>query len=85
MAEAEAIVLALELEAELSLMDQRLGRESAHYFGLYYVGLISVLIEAKHRGVISCVKPFIHALRDKAGFRIAKSLYERVLRDQDEQ
>ena len=83
--EAEAIALALELEAELLFMDERLGRESAHYFGLHYIGLIGVLIEAKHRGVISAVKPLINALRDKAGFRIAKSLYERVLRDQDEQ
>ena len=82
--EAQAIALSLELEAELLLMDERLGRESAHYFGLRYIGLIGVLIEAKHRGLILDVKSSLDTLRDKAGFRIAQSLYERVLRDQKE-
>ena len=82
--ESEAIALALELEAELLLMDERLGRESAHYFGLHYIGLIGVLIEARHKGLILTVKPYLDALRDRAGFRIAQSLYERVLQDQGE-
>jgi predicted nucleic acid-binding protein len=82
--EAEAIALALEIEAELLLMDERLGRESAHHFGLRYIGLIGVLSEAKHRGLISTVKPYLDALRDIAGFRLAMPLYERVLRDQGE-
>jgi hypothetical protein len=82
--EAEAIALALEVEAELLLMDERLGRESAHHFGLHYIGLIGVLIEAKHKGLISAVKPYLDALRDRAGFRLATALYERVLRDQGE-
>lgn len=55
--EAEAIALALEIKAELLLMDERLGRESAHYFGLHYVGLIGALIEAKHKGLILAVGP----------------------------
>ncbi len=32
---------------------QQVGRESAHYFGLHYIGLIGVLTEAKHKGLIS--------------------------------
>ena len=83
--EAEAIALALELEAELLLMDERLGRECAHHFGLHYFGLIGVLIEAKHKGMIPAVKSYLDALRDRAGFRISQSLYDRVLRDQGEQ
>jgi hypothetical protein len=82
--EAEAIALALEVEAELLSMDERLGRESAHHFGLHYIGLIGVLIEAKHKGLISAVKPYLDALRDRAGFRLATALDERVLRDQGE-
>ena len=65
-------------------MDERLGRESAHYFGLHYIGLIGILIEAKHKRLISTVKPYLEALRDIAGFRIAQSLYERVCQDQGE-
>lgn len=41
--EAEAIALALEVGADLLLMDDRLGRETARYLGLRYVGLIGVL------------------------------------------
>ncbi len=67
--EAEAIALALEIEAELLLMDERLGRESAGHLGLRYTGLIGVLIEAKRRGLIRAVKPHLDALRDMAGFR----------------
>lgn len=83
--ESEAIALALEHKAELLLMDERLGRESAHYFGLHYIGLIGILIEARHKGLILAVRPYLDALRDRAGFRIAQSLYERVLQDQGEQ
>jgi len=45
--EAEAIVLALELKADLLLMDERLGRETAQHLGLKPTGVIGVLIEAK--------------------------------------
>ena len=82
--EAEAIALVLEIEADLLLMDERLGRESARHFGLRYIGLIGVLIEAKHKGLISAVKPYLDTLRDMAGFRLANDLNERVLRDQGE-
>ena len=65
-------------------MDERLGRETAHHLGLRYIGLIGVLIEARHKGLISAVKPHLDALRDMAGFRIRDELYLRVLRDEGE-
>jgi predicted nucleic acid-binding protein len=37
--ESEAIVLALEKKAEVLLMDERLGREAAHYFGIRCMGV----------------------------------------------
>ena len=48
--EAEAIALALEVEADLLLMDERLGRETAQHLGVRYMGLIGVLIGAKWNG-----------------------------------
>ncbi len=36
---AEAVALALEMEAQLPLMDEHLGRESAHHVGLPCIGL----------------------------------------------
>ena len=82
--EAEAIALALEIGAELLLMDERLGRETAHHFGLRYMGLIGALIEAKHKGLIRSIKPYLDALRDIAGFRISDILYLRILQDEGE-
>ena len=82
--EAEAIVLASEIKADLLLMDERLGRETAHYLGLRYIGLIGILVEAKGRGFIGGVKPHLDALRDLAGFRIKDELYLRILQDEGE-
>lgn len=82
--EAEAIVLAMELDAELLLMDERLGRETAHHLGVRYTGLIGVLIEARHKGIISAVKPLLERLRNVAGFHISEALYQQVLQDEGE-
>ncbi len=82
--EAEAIALALETQADLLLMDERIGRESARYFGLHFTGLIGILIEAKSQGLIDSVKVHLDELRNRAGFRVRNELYLRVLADQGE-
>ena len=82
--EAEAIVLALETRAELLVMDERLGRETARHMGLRCIGLIGVLIAAKRRGLIESVRPHLDALRDVAGFRVEDALYHQVLKDEGE-
>lgn len=83
--EAEAIILTLEVQAELLLMDERVGREIAQHLGVRYTGLIGVLIEAKHKGLIDDVKPYLNRLRDVAGFYIRDALYARVLQDEEEE
>lgn len=82
--EAEAIALALAMEAALLLMEEHAGRETARYLGLHCIGLIGVLIEAKHKGLINAVKPHLDALRDVAGFRVSDLLYQRILQDEGE-
>ncbi len=82
--EAEAIVLALELKAELLLMDERLGRDTARHMGLRFIGLIGCLIEAKHKGLITSIKPYLDDLRSGANFRLSSALYRRVLGDEGE-
>lgn len=82
--EAEAIALAMEMGANLLLMDERLGRETARHLGLHYVGLIGVLIAAKRKGLTDAVKSRLDALREMAGFRVSEALYTRVLRDEEE-
>lgn len=73
--EAAAIALALELNAELLLMDERRGRALAQNCGLNVTGLLGVLLQAKRRDLISLVKPVLDELIEKADFRLNNQLY----------
>ena len=82
--EAEAIALAVEVSADLLIIDERLGRRTARHFGLDVIGAIGVLVDAKHREIIPEVRIYLDKLRDVAGFRISNALYQRVLEEQQE-
>lgn len=77
--ESEAIALAIETQAEWLLIDERRGREVAARFGLKFIGLLGVLIEAKQTGYVEQVKSILNALESKAGFRMSRELKARVL------
>lgn len=82
--EAEAIALAVEIQTERVLIDERRGRLVASRLNLRYVGILGILVEAKSQGLITQVKPSLNALIDQAGFWIAEPLYNRVLQLVDE-
>ena len=77
--EAEAIVLAVELGADLLLLDERRGRTVASRLGLKFIGLLGTLIQAKHKGLILAIKPILDDLIGKSGFWVSHKLYDRVL------
>ena len=77
--EAEAIVLAKELDAELLLIDERKGRQIAKEHGLQIVGLLGVLIDAKRMGRVTSLKPLMDRLINEASFWISPKLYQSVL------
>ena len=80
-AEAEAIVLAVELQADRLLIDEMEGRHVAVAMGVPVRGLLGVLAEAKYQGLIPLVRPLLDELISEAGFFIAHPLYAQVLQD----
>jgi predicted nucleic acid-binding protein len=77
--ESEAIALALEIKAELLLIDERRGRAIATRLGLRIIGLLGILVEAKQRSLIPSVKPLMDALIATSEFRVSQLLYEQIL------
>lgn len=72
--EAESIALALELSADLILLDERDGRHAARHLGLRVVGVLGILLEAKQTGLIETVRPHMDALRQTAGFYLKEGV-----------
>jgi predicted nucleic acid-binding protein len=77
--EANAIALALELQADDLLIDERLGRQEAVRLGLSIIGILGILLVAKQRSLIPQVRPVMDTLINQAGFRVSPQLYQRVL------
>ena len=77
--EVEAIILALELNADILLIDERKGRELAVSYNLKVTGLLGVLLQAKNQGQITAVKSLTDRLIQEAKFRINNQLYQSFL------
>jgi predicted nucleic acid-binding protein len=74
--EAEAIQLALELRAEVLVMDERRGRQLAAARGLTVIGALGMLRESYRQGLIQ--NPFALAARLRShGFRCSRALMRR--------
>jgi len=76
--ESEVIALALELQADLVVVDEKDARDLAEFYNLKKIGLLGILIRAKERGLILSVKEYMDRLID-AGFRIDENLYELII------
>jgi len=81
--EAEAIVLANEIGADLIILDERLGRFHAKHADFNVTGTIGILIKAKSKGLIPAVKPLLHELIEKDVW-ISTTLMDEILRKANE-
>jgi hypothetical protein len=82
--EAEAIALAIEMNARFLLIDERRGSDIAVQRGLRVTGILGILRQAKREQRIPAVKPLADDLIERAGFWISHRLYERFLSDEGE-
>ena len=78
--EAEGIALAKEIKADLLLIDEKLGKELAEAEHITCKGVVGVLIEAKHRGLIFLLKPLLDDLIINLKFRLSENIYMLALR-----
>ena len=82
--EAEAIVLAREMAADLLLMDEADGRRVALREGVSIIGLLGVLVQAKRSALIGSVRELTAKLEDIADFRVAAEVKEIIFRNAGE-
>jgi len=81
--EAEAIALAQELNADLVIIDERLGRAHAKRLGLQLTGVVGVLLRAKKSGLITAIGPLLRQLVE-GGIWLSDDLVQEALRLADE-
>ena len=76
--EAEAIALAIEIGADLILLDEHEGRRIAQRHKLNVIGVLGILLDAKRRGFIDIVMPFVESLHQTAGFYLSDQIVDAV-------
>lgn len=77
--EAEAIVLAEEMDGRFLLIDERKGRAVARRRGVSVAGIAGVLLAAKKHGFIDEVLPLVKDL-EQVGYRMSPALVSEIAR-----
>ena len=77
--ESEAITLALQVNAEWILVDEREARKICKSIGLNVTGVLGIILKAWRNGKLSSLQEVLDELIDKAGFRISNILYANIL------
>jgi uncharacterized protein len=82
--EAEAIVLALERQADRLLLDDTEGRNKARLYGLPYTGTLGILLRARQVNKLNAsFRATLDALQ-ASGFWLDKHLYQRLIQEAGE-
>ena len=83
--EAEAIALAMQVNADWVLMDERDGRKAAKSMKLKVVGVLGILLKAQRERRLRSLKQAMDRLREKAGFYVRADLYSAIIRKGEEE
>ncbi len=81
--ESETIVVAKEIGADWTLLDDLTARRKAQTIGLSVIGTLGLLLMAKTSGYLPTIKPLVDDLKLN-GFRMSAELYTRVLQQASE-
>jgi len=77
--ESETIILATEIDADLTILDETLGRYHAKHAGLKLTGTLGILLKAKKIGYIKEIKPLLYELKER-GIWLSNNLIQKVLK-----
>lgn len=81
--EAEVIVLADEVKADLVIIDERLARNYVEKAGIKLIGTLGILAKSKLEGYVPCIRDLIHEMLSK-GIWFNKALVNRILTELSE-
>jgi predicted nucleic acid-binding protein len=82
--EAEALLLARELNAQLLLTDDRQARLAARRLHIPCIGLIGMIVQAKRLGKISNVRAMLNLLETKGGLYLSDTVVATAMQLADE-
>ncbi len=74
--EAETIVLAKEIKADILIIDERIGYDIAKSQNIFAIGTLTVLMTAKQKGIIKSVKPLLDEMVEKGRWYSARTCKE---------
>jgi len=81
--EVEVMLYAIESQADLVILDDKLARRTAKYMGLTISGTVGMLVKAKERGFLKEVKPVLESLIQN-GLFVSPEVRQMVLHEADE-
>ena len=77
--EASTIALAVEVDNNITILDDLKARKIAKKLNIKMTGTLGVIINAKKKNIISSTKEVLNKLKD-AGFRISKEIENEILK-----
>jgi len=82
--EAEALLLAKELNVRLLVTDDRKARLAARRLNIGCIGLVGMVVQAKRAGKISSVRDLLETIETKGGLYLSDAVIAEALRLADE-